>query len=424
MASSLENAARFGTLAFVQPRPVSNREQNAEQFEAAVKAVLIGLGDAVRRLVASSPTPIARATDLQRLWGLRSLAWQVFRWSTADDPFASVPRIPQPEAMTKILAAARQAGFHSDSVADMERAYAGFIDFVSFHAGDRGTFDGMVSALGREASDRLEIQARRAAYRANARIWGLHAQGMYYAYIHQSGPTPVTCSSMFLKGWMGLRALRRMESLLLGKRKMNIRQTDMVTRPQSELIVLHDFCSPQGLEIRTLERDSVLQDSLYLSGIGRSTTTNCFVAVAARDWPVDPNDDAPGVIGTVDVPSELLIVDLLIPVSHASPADPFVKIFGCLTDSRLALSCNEEYRLPAKEAARYLGTSLDSLRSPELPSCPEMIYSALRQVGWRAPGYHLYRARIRYPILHSCVALGTRQAAQRLDEVGQAQPQP
>src|SRR5690606_4158053 len=101
-----------------EPKQVrSARRVDGAPFETEAREVLGRLRGAVEALVASAPEPITRATDLQHALGVRApLAWQVYRWATADDPFGTVAFVPKPEAMAKVLAAARAARFDSSAV--------------------------------------------------------------------------------------------------------------------------------------------------------------------------------------------------------------------------------------------------------------------------------------------------------------------
>jgi hypothetical protein len=386
----------------------AGRSTRSGAFESEAREVLARLMVTVARLLASSKAPLPRATDLQRALHIRApLAWQVFRWATADDPFATVAFIPNPEAMSKVLAASTRAGFDKRAIAGLERAYAELGTFIEHQAGDRGTFDAMIAALGNGAAPQVDLKHRRAAYRANMQIWGMSARSMYAACIYHANDS-ASYASVVIKGFVELRALRSLSSIPLSKRYMQVQQSGVVMQPASEFIVLEDFCSDMGRSIQSVRYDNEIRESLHLKGVGRSSRTTVFIAVCVRHLPLtDPDDDLLAVGCSIQVPCEEIILDLLVPGHRSTRATPNVRVTGTIDDPMKAVNRQNtpDFRMPGHCTGKFLGSSFEVLRSPELPSCPELLRAAVRRVGWEGDRYDIYRSRIRFPVLHTYTSL-------------------
>ncbi len=384
----------------------SSQASRASAFEAQAGAILARLQSAVARLLGAGQTRVDRPTDLQRALAVRApLAWQVYRWGTAGDPFATVTFIPKAEATAKVLAAAADAGFDAGVIAEVETAYAAFTAFVEHHADDRGAFDAMIAALGHGSTPQIEMKHRRAAYRANTQIWGVSTRTIYGACIYQSSDGGGVDESVVLKGLVELRALRAMASIPLTKRYMRVTQHGTVMEPSTEFMIFEDFCSDMGEGVRSVRYENEIHDTLHLRGIGSTSRTTVFVGAGVRDLPIP--EDGLGVGCTIALPCEDVILDLAIPERLAPESEPRVFTTGVINDPMAAVQRTDDdaWRMPGRETGRCMGTAFEAMRCPEVPNCPELLRAAIRRMGWEESAYKLFRARIRYPVLHTHATL-------------------
>lgn len=384
-------------------------------FESEAHAVLTRLQTAVGALLVKDRKRITRAKDLQVALGVRGpLAWQVFRWATAEGPLATVMFIPKPEAMARVLEAAADAAYRPPMVRELERAYAEFAAFAESHAEDRASLDAMIAALGPVggggATPGLSMTHRRAAYRANTQIWGLSARAMYAACIYHARGEDESAGygSIMVKGFVGLHTLRPFTSIPLSKRYMEVEHGGVVNTAVTEFMIFEDFCSDMGEGVRSVREANEIHDTLRIRGVGSSSKTTVFVGVSVNELPMaDPTDRTVAVGCSVQVPCEEIILDLLVPEDRSAKTTPNVTTLGVINDplSGSARRDDPDCRLPGAHAGQYLGNTIESLRCDEIPSCPELIRAAIRRTGWTDPRYNIYRVRIPYPVLHSHAGL-------------------
>lgn len=394
------------TASMSQPRPAAPAPP---QFREECARVARGLRSAVRRLLADSPDRITRATDLQNALGIRApLAWQVFRLAKTNDPLESVPFTPLPEAMSRVFDAGRRAGWNAALLERARRAYENFQTFVAKHAGDRATFDAMVSGLGCESNEQVDVRSRRAAFRACAPLWGLRSALTYrclIAALDRPGTTPL---SAIIQGSSGVRALRPGRSLPICRRTITMTMADKgvpeFAPDASSTGLLEDFCSANLSRVTTKRRGSVAHDFVELTGVGLTAETDVFLSTKLRTGLTDDEPEL-GVTSMVRVPTELYIADLLVPVGAMNPSSAVVRVYGCLEDVSAAENAAAEYLLASSHTPEYLGTSVDALHSDRFRRCPELVRFVLRDLGRSREDFDIFRCRIPYPVLHTCIGL-------------------
>ncbi|MBL8762590.1 MAG: hypothetical protein JNL50_14945 [Phycisphaerae bacterium] len=387
---------------------------------ATAPAFLDGCKDAaralragVRRLIAASPEAITRATDLQHALSIRApLAWQVFRLAKSPDELACIPFAPLPEAMARVFDAARRAGWPTPDIDRARRAYEAFEQFVARHADDRTTFDAMVSGLSGGFSEQVDARTRRAAFRASAPLWGLRAALTYRCLIAALDRPGSPALSAIIQGSGGVRALRPGRSLPICRRTITMTLADKnapeFTPDTGGTGLLEDFCSANLSRVTTKRRGSVAHDFVELSGVGLTAETDVFLSTKLRTGLPDDEPEL-GVTSMVRVPTELYIADLLVPAGAMDPESATVRVYGCLEDVSGAETASLEYLLPSSHAPEYLGRSLDSLHSKDFPRGPELIRFVLRDLGRSREDFDIFRCRIPYPMLHTCIGLDVRR---------------
>lgn len=387
-------------------------------FSAECRPVLLSLRSAFRKLIAASPTPVNRATDLHRVLGVRaSLAWQIFRAARADDLFACVEHIPLPDATQKLLEAARQRGFQADAILAASAAYLRFDELVLHHAGDRASFNTMISALtpgpGERADDRTDLAVRRAAFRANSQLWGLRSSLSYRCLIGDAHLPGIPLPRFIIQGSRGLRALRPARGLPVCRRTTSFTLAGDPKEFAADIAsssLLEDFCSVDLPRITTKFRGSFAHDYVSFVGVGLAANLDVFIATTFHDHPIS-DEPSLGVTSMIRVPTEEYIADMIVPAGTLDTASSTTRTFGCMEDVSAAETADEEYQLFHTRPATYLGTDLDALNDPAFPRCPELIRFMLRGIGMNHARYDIFRCRVRFPMLHTCIALDASRAA-------------
>jgi hypothetical protein len=297
----------------------------------------------------------------------------------------------------------------------MAAACRGFESLVERHAGDRGSFDSMIAALGASAAA-TTIRDRRAAFRANSRLWGLRAHTQIGCGIYH--PAAGGYDSVLITGYVGVQPLRPGARVRVSARSrarddatIEAARTHSTAPPPQHpgaldrVELLEEFCSRPLPHFVTREvAGNMLETHLDFSGVGRSSAVTYFLRRLVPGWP-PPGDTWFGVGGTARVPSEALLVDMLVPAGWTDPGTAWANIFGNLFETERALDYHDEDRL-TREVNEHLGDSRDRLRTLDCPRYQEMVEDVLARMGWDRTRFDIYRCRVRYPILHACVSAG------------------
>ncbi len=371
-------------------------------------AVLVDLRDAVRRLVDSSPVPIRRAADLSRTLEVDApLGWQVFRLAIATDPFAAVPYIPRAGSMDKVLRHAAERSFDGAAIEAARLAFDRFEEAIRRIAGGRGNFDAMVAALGREASGLIEVRHRGAAFRANTHVWGLSADTDHRVAVWHPGSWPGSEHVLSIFGKVNLRQLRP-DAVLCLRSSVVTDEGGASVHAFRTLSLVEGFGSDPPPAIEVVRDPDAVRQVVRPAGVGSAGAITFFIHELARDWNEGRAQTSWGLRCLVNVPCKVMILDMLVPRGWSAPATARLTTHGSLSNPASVVENAEPFLLPTRETVRHLGAGqqgLEAMHTPEVPRCPEMIRAMLRRVEWEGAAFDVYRCRIRYPILHSMVAL-------------------
>ncbi len=367
----------------------------------AARGVLAELRDTTRSLVEAAPTPVGRAADLHRALDVDApLGWQIFRIAIASDPLSTLPFVPRAGSMQRVLRQARERGWDEGVVRKVAQAYEHFNDFVIRTSGSRGNFDALVAGFENEASGQIRMSYRAAAFRANARVWGIRARTDYRAVIFQQGSKPGSEHLSLVHGRVDLQSSRPNAVLALRRGVIY----DMGGAPVDNLgktRTLEEFCSKPCPRLETLKGTDGESEVLRLDLLEAGTPATFFGCQIYPDWDGGDPQTCWGVKALSTVPAEVLLIDFLVPRAWIDPRTARVSVHGNLADMHSVYVDSETFTIPAKEQVRALGSDLQALHTPDVPRCPELVGKMLASLNWTAKDFEILRCRVRYPILHS-----------------------
>ncbi len=392
----------------MSPRPSVHEIASHPDFQSGLRDVLGGLRLATASLIEAAPKKVSRPTDLQRLLNVRaSLAWQVHRLASSEDTLAAVVHVPYTESMTKVLAAARAAKFPVRKIERVAQAFEVFEKFVAQHAESRPAFEAMVAGLDESSIAQVDLKTRRAAFRANAHLWGFQATTVYLCGIY--GVVPVgdgPVQSYSIRGSFNLRCLRQVRpvpvcrSTVLSVADHTVGQANIgVEAPR----VLRDFSSQDLPAIEATQAGPNAHNYMALPGIG--LTSGLDVVMATRVVDRISSGEPLGISSLLHTPCEELVADLVLPAGACDPTRLHANVCGCVENVREAQTGRPEYRLPGTLDLKHLGQDVEALYDASLPRSPELVRAVLREGGWSRDRFELFRLRLRYPILHTCIEL-------------------
>lgn len=393
--------AREGEL---EPRAPRARH---ESFEADARAALDGLRAAVARILDHLPAARDRAADLRRALDLdAALAWQIHTIAASSDPLRAGRVVPKAGAMQRFLDQARARRIPGPLIEEARAAYADFEEAVAHHAGSRGTFEAMLSALRPDDGATLK-RLRRAAHRADAAVWGLSVRLRLNCVVFHERPTGEH-DCLVLRARIGVRCLREGASigiyasgLTWGGDGPAPSGGPNVASDACEL--LEEFCTGPVPSLRPITGENGRRlDHLELTGLGRSREVSVYWRNLSLDFPGGSSRPPHGSTAECLEPTELTVMDMLIPRGWTDPrtARSTVTPLAALHGPAAAGS-----PIPFEGTPMHLPPGLENLHLRQAPRYTEALERSLAERGWPVSDFDVYRSEVPYPILHTAAHL-------------------
>ena len=402
---------------------------STQPFEKQALTVLGRLRASLAAAINAIPGNVSRATDLQRAARIdMNLSWRLLKVARAADPLSAGPHVPGPAYIRTFLKAAARAGVRSALLEAVEAAAEEFERLVKKHAGDRLTFNSMVSGLlGNEDADQFNLQQRRAAFRANRHLWGLQATTQVRCAFLNVGDDPAKVTLALLDGYIDLRQLRRSAPLTVSRALVTddadtllpVRSRPIAPEGAGEhgLALMPEFCSqppPRLREVRAA--GGYLTGELVSPGVGKEGAITCFTGWWAQDAVPryrSEGDQCASLMTMVRVPCEAVTFCVL--VRRGLLANLELKL-AVYSDHRAELpypngDCRMEKLLLPDEVVTHVGRGAQALCTPDVPRLAEMVQYVFDRLGWDGEQFEAYRCRIAYPIMPSTIEISTELPA-------------
>ena len=186
-------------------------DQRPETFRSdafgALSAVQRALADVLRSV---APTGTKALTLARVLQVDKSLAWRVCRFVAEPDVFVASAHLPG-ESGLRIFARAIRAGqVPMPLVEALDRALDGLDAVVRQHARTRASFRAMLAqSADPSGEDPRVVDYRKAAFHANAAIWGIDADVRAALAFVTRGDEPGRLDLTLVSGSAGIHRLRR-----------------------------------------------------------------------------------------------------------------------------------------------------------------------------------------------------------------------
>lgn len=400
----------------------SSFEEDDALFEEIASEVLLRLRKALVDILAALPAEIAKGADLHRVLQIdRKLSWCVFRVASASDPISAGVHVPSRASMRTFFKAVRKQGVSDALIESASRVAADFEDLVDSYAGDRATFDSMVSALAPdEAAEQIDLVHRRLAFRGQRHILGAYAKThLKFIAMQPNQEKPAWLDGILVQGFVGLRQLRGDAPLVIsysGARNddgtpLEMRRAPLEPIPNSHgMALLQDFCTQPLPELRVVENgENFMRAELATRDVGKRAAIDCVeghVRLAAL-----PRFSAEGnrighTVMAVRTPCESIILDLALHKDTYGPLQPRASAHAEFPGISVWEAVTKDlYRLPGRPAVKYLGRGPSVLHTPDYPRYTELGRYVFERAGWNADEFDVYRCQIEYPVLPSSIVM-------------------
>jgi len=395
-------------------KPVQALEEQAAATLKRLRAALAGV-------IAEIPGDVRRPADLERTLKLpHTLAWRVFKFTNSRDLLTEVSKIPGQFAMNKFLDAAGAVGVAEKRIKAVKASLAAFHDVVESHAGDRDSFDSMLSAIGSGEETPIDLQYRKTAFQGNSHILAVQAKAQLSCHIfHPSAGDPACVDFAAVRGLIGLRWLRGDATCVISMLRVHTDAAVLTPEVPESLAepsngpdsigMLGEFCSNALPRIRRVRTPGgFINTEIVGEGVGNQSAATCIIGhvmPAVGNVYRISGDHLHRSIAAVRTPSTVLIHDMLIAEGMYEHIQPTVEVY---TDHRMvdhSLPDRAIDRLPMKVEVDYLGKGTSVVHTADVPRYEEMLKFAFKRLSWDGEKFGVYRCRVEYPVMPSSVVM-------------------
>lgn len=391
-------------------------------FDEQVIGTLRSIRGALTELVSSVGADASRPQELARQYRVnRNLSWKISKIINATDPYDVVPHLPGHGGLERLLSAFETASAPRCVIDAVRNAMRDFDQAVERHAGDRSTFELMLSSMAPDklSPERVEA-ARRQAFIGNSGIWGVQCRVRLASYfLAPNGGNSEMLDGVVVGGLHGVRRLRPDASVPLFMRQAYhnddgtlvatpVEPIDATSGPNNDMMLMRDFCSPDLPTLDMLPADSSLRFELPVGPVGNTAlmdwTFGWYMRSFASRYQTEKNRVAEHST-RMFVPTELLICDLQVHRSLDFALDPKPYLYSQLAGPATYPIWRDEDILPIMESVQSIGDGMPVVATPHVPNYPQIVQRVYDQLGWTGRDFHGFRITIKYPPIPSVLIL-------------------
>jgi hypothetical protein len=383
------------------------------QFAAHSLEVAQRLRRAISSALSSVGADLERPQNTARKLGLdKSLAWKVVRLVSEDNDMGALVRVPGRAGQKILVDALVRAAAPAPIVAELQGALDEYERLIEVHAGDRDTFEIMLTQLSRESRMNAEESHRRQAFQGNCAIFGVQARAQVTCHIVapiKGSDDKVTVG--VVGGLVEVRRLRENTSWAVATAKVLMDDgkpmswlfaplDPSVTGPEDPPL-LKRYCSGSEANLRQVRTaDGVARLELVGGPVGRGGAVTCFVGYYHRTGLnrfADENNFLGQHFTTLSTPTEWLILDFLAHRSLNFAMFPELAIHSKLPSAAIYPGEGSE------SSAMPLADEPERIENPgrsecaEFPQARELMAFATERIGYSLDDFVLLRLRLRYP---------------------------
>ena len=397
---------RVPTKAIISSTPKPSFEGQARfllrRYQSAMR-------DVIGPLLAAHPI---RAADLVEALGVDTrLAWKFVKILDATDPLSVVKYLPGERGARLFMRAAERRNAPAAPIAEARAAFAALEEFVQEEAGDRQSFEMMVTGHAPDQSLDMGLEHRRGAFEYNGYIWGVQARMQIHTYLIQPSGDDEHLDVAVIRGFLDLRRIRPQTPWRISRfysiDDAGRVRTEFSREPldpacsDDDVPLLRAFCSqPLPSVRRVVGPQGIIDHVLAESDVGNAQSMTCLTGELIRRAEPCYADDANSGLGTLAplrTPCELITMDVFVRADLLGVGQPALRLFSDMFNETLGAHYTDADRLPCACRVERVADGPDVPPLREMPKYAGMIQACFDHLAWDAAAFKCYRACLRYP---------------------------
>lgn len=387
--------------------------------ESQIRTEVAALSSSIAALFSMLPNGGRRAPDLVKALGIDNpLACRVLRVAHAADPAEAVEFLPTVNQIKRVvdLAAERSPGVEAQTAQAAVLKFERVVDELGI---DQKGFESLVSALSPRGVRRVEMAHRRAAYRANAHMWGVSTECMAMVMILIPDATGEKLDLHAVSGFVGARITRPNARVMFAARTRpdNISPDEMIhSAAGKELLgkdlpaatLLTEFSTLRGAALREVQYAGFRGTRVDFKGVRPSDAENIFIHRHVRGVVAVNSDEFAKANSMVSWPAMMLHKDLILPAGYTDPTTLSHRAFARREDPKAVFELDLEDQTPLLEEPQAFVGVTSAPSSANVPRVSEIVEWIFDRHGARGMRMDVYRSEIEFPMMHSMINLQVR----------------
>lgn len=388
--------------------------------DAHIRSSVAELAAALAGQFASLPNAGRRAPDLVKTLGIDNpLACRVLRVAHAADPAEAVEFMPTVNQIKRVIELASEHAPASKSAAARE-AVARFSALVDEFGGDQRGFESLVSALTPRGVRRVEMAHRRAAFRANAHMWGVSSECVAQMSVLLPSADGKHLDLHGVNGFVNIRVTRPNARVMFAARMRpdNVAPQDLTHKTLGEELkaatLMSEFSTVHDAALREVQYAGFRGTRVDFKGVRPADAETIFIHRVMPKVVAIDSDEWARSNSMVSWPCELLHKDMVLPAGFSAPATLKQTAFARREDPKGVFELDAEDEVPLLESPEAILDQASLPETADVPRFAEILDWVMRRHGCGPLRVDVYRGRIEFPMMHSMVSLQVRHLPRKV----------
>ncbi|MFG0312631.1 MAG: hypothetical protein ACF8LL_00375 [Phycisphaerales bacterium] len=390
--------------------PQTTAPQPEEQtFSNDAHEVVRGLRVAFSELLMSIGADPSTPGSISEHLGLnKNLAWKLTKIIGAEDPAAALEQMPGPPGIRILLKGIEKTKAEPPLVQTARDAISDYERLIEVHTGDRATLDMMGSNLATKGRQARDEQHRKLLFQGSSYVWGAQTRTLLKIGMMMPSAREGCVDLANVNSFIDFRRIRPDVSWIMSRRSSsddanrsgNVYALEALDRSyaQGENVapLMPAFCSDPIPELRRVKDRDAESYELTEGPAGNTGALTCTAGTMHRELPMygTPENSWGTHIARCEVPSELMIVDMLFHRDLTFAMDPIVELYS---DVAGMTSTHVRTKLHLSEQLMDLGVSRTPPPTPQFARYRAMIDWLMERTGHAYEDFHAFRIKIAYP---------------------------